>query len=95
MAQSTILDAIRAYDERKDAAAIPEHGEHSEDVIRLVMSDLDLDFDELLSLQRVLLPAPVKALMAGEDPRSIVFGMWVDGLATGLFLAKMREEAGD
>lgn len=94
MAEPTILDAIRLYDERKDAVGVGLHGVHGEDTVRLVFSGLDLDLDELISLRPVLLTAPISAINRGANIAGVIEGMWVDGLATGLLLARLREDCG-
>lgn len=91
MVEPTILDAIKLYDERKEAVGLGQHGVHGKDTVRLVFSGFDLDLDEIFSLRPVLLTAPIIALSQGAAAAGVIEGMWVDGLVTGLCLARLRE----
>lgn len=95
MPEPTIKDAIRLYEERKRASGVSgnDPNPQGEDIVRRVLSGLDLDFEELLDLRSSLAGAPMNTIAMGGGLPHVLVGQWVDGLATGLLLARLREEA--
>jgi hypothetical protein len=84
--------AMRAMEERKDAAGAFEDAPSPESVTRAAFSGLDIDFDEAISLKPLVGAAMAPPLLAGVNPMEIVFGFWLDGFATGILLEKQRSE---
>lgn len=85
-----IAAAIKRYTERKEATPLRNDRIAAEDVYRLVLSGLDLDFQELMELKLPVVKPAVEAVHAGVPRGEVFYGMWVDGLVTGLMIAEAR-----
>lgn len=88
-----LREAVEAYEERKQAVECPNGAAVEEDVGRLLISGLDLDYDEIFELKKMALVPALDAMLVGVNPLEVVFGMWVDGIVTGLILAERRARA--
>lgn len=98
MPQSEYSDlerAIMAMQERKEAAGVTDAEISPNDVTRMTFSGLDLDIDELLAVEPFLMPTIEVAAKANIPAQKIIAGMWIDGLATGVLMERMRRERDD
>lgn len=98
-----ILDTIRKFEARKDAAVGEERSGHAtteDDGARLVLSGLDLDLEELHEARHMSAAAAIEHINAAtaegmdlnEAVSGVLAGLWVDGLATGMHLQQDREK---
>jgi hypothetical protein len=89
-----IREAANVLEERKDAIVPGQSEMVGDDEARLMVSGLDLDLDELCGFKREVGFAFIAAVRGGINPVEAAFGLWVDGLVTGLILAERRARAG-
>jgi hypothetical protein len=87
-----VLMAAQALDERKSAAC--DRALVSGDDLRLLASGFDLDMGELFGVADLASEAFLPGMLV-MGPRNICLSAWVDGLLTGLLLAKLRADDKD
>lgn len=89
-----IREAFDIFNERKAPLIEGQSAMVGDDVARLMLSGLDLDLEEIQGLKRQIASSFVMAVEEGGcHPLESAFGLWVDGLATGLILAERRARA--
>lgn len=79
------------YEDRKEAMSL--HGNANEvetDQIRVLLSGLDLDVEELANLSLYVAHAALTGLRHGVPLPGVMKGAWVDGLVTGILLQEAR-----
>lgn len=88
----TLVDAIRAVDERKEAAFGEEDltgGVTLDEVMRLAVG-FDLEPEEVQQTAMAALLVFAQDVASGNDPAAAVKGTFINGLLAGLLLADMR-----
>ena len=86
-----IEDAIERYTARKRAASIDPREMTSQEQAKLALSGLDLDMDEIISLRESVAMDLAQGIQNGIPLFEIVFGMWFEGMAIGVEIAKARK----
>lgn len=93
---TTLLDAMKALDERKGAVfGTDSDGKHiTIDEARLLLLGFDLDPEELRACAHIAGESMAEAIMAGEcGAGTALIAGWIDGVETGLMLAELRRQA--
>lgn len=93
----TLAQAVEAMLERKEAAqgGVRRNGEDATlEVWSLIVSGLDLNVEEAAEVGYQFASSLLKIMMeTGVLEAQNVASLWVDGLATGLLLADLRQRA--
>jgi hypothetical protein len=96
-----ITDAVDKHEERKSAALGKRFDDapigvdaDGEGVIKLLLSGLELDLDELMEQSGQVSHVAATAVLAGAShPMPVLKGVWVDGLVTGMLIVEARQKA--
>ncbi len=94
--ESDLAAAIDSHNDRKGAAMSEEQVGtvvRDLDTLLLAFSGYDLDLDELMEIKTMIGMQGLEGMVRGVPPAEIAGGAWVDGLITGLILAKKRAES--
>ncbi len=98
-----VTDACEALTKRKEAILGMEEGERPDDAIDIglagaeevaqMLMGWDIDLRELVDVVDSVSLTMMLTMLAAGSPQLVIGGTWIDGLATGLMLAELRQKA--
>lgn len=85
--------ASEKYEARKEAIAIDHTERAPEALMRLLISDLGLDYEEMLRSRGPVIAGLAEGLASGLPVPELVHGFWIDGVIVGILLERARNES--